>query len=265
MKSSRREALADLRAAVTLAQPQALDLALQGLSQQPELAGNQPIEPGFIEQFLLPAGEILSRPAVPWSYLQGLQQDRLAGIRAAAAAAACLRWLAGDEQALPLLERAVADRRPEVAQAVVKAARQSAAQSPSRLAALGQRWLAPAASAPQRAAAYRLLAGLAETQAQELLGLAAAAPAAADESENAALAELLTALGQAGHGEAVLDLLEGWAAAGHQDSWLICRTLAAGWAARYTARALAVLDTLEAHGQHNRRINRTRQALAAGE
>jgi hypothetical protein len=261
VKSTWRTALADLRAAAVLAHPQALDLALEGVRRQPELAGNQPLDPGQIEQLLLPVGEILGRPAVPWAYLQQVQRDRLAGLRAAASVAAFQRWLAGADQAVPMLEQAVADRRPEVLEAVILSARQAARQAPARLLALAVRWTTSGAPAAPRAAAYRLLAPLARLQPEDILPLAAAAPMAETEKENAALAELLVALGQAGCGEALLELLQSWSLQGRQTSWVICRALSSSWAAQHPARALEILDVLEHRGEHSRQISRTRQAL----
>lgn len=261
MTSRQREVLADLRAAVNLAHPQALELALDAVRRQPLISGNQPLDQGAIQRWLLPIGEILSRSAVPWSVLERLQRDPLAGMRAIAAVAALQRWLEAEQRALPLLDQAAADRRPEPSQALLLAARPAVREFPRRLFILAERWLRPESPASKRSAAYQLLSLLAETSGDQPLALVDSAPLPASAGEYAALANLLIAVGQSGAGQSVLDRLSDWAQADHHDSWLYCRVLSADWALGYRSQAEHILDTLERFGHQGRQITRTRQAL----
>ena len=58
-KNETRQLLRDLRAAVMLGQPEAVDMALDGLLAFPGVAANDRMDEGFIEQVILPVGEVL--------------------------------------------------------------------------------------------------------------------------------------------------------------------------------------------------------------
>lgn len=117
-KEDLRELLTDLRAAARLGNPESLGIALAGLLDWPEVAGNPDMEPAFVAQALAPLGATLAVPGVPTSLLLGMAQDSQAAFRALAAIPLCGRALAGEAAARPVLDTLANDARPEVRQAI---------------------------------------------------------------------------------------------------------------------------------------------------
>ena len=69
-KADTRQLLRDLRAAVMLGQPAAVDEALDGLLAFPGVAGNDRLDEAFIEKVILPVGEVLRK--LPSNHLRPL-------------------------------------------------------------------------------------------------------------------------------------------------------------------------------------------------
>ncbi len=123
-----RELLVDVRAAARLGDAESIGIALAGLLDWPEVAGNPDMEPAFVSQVLAPVGAALAAPGVPTNLLLGMAQDSQAAFRALAAAALCSRALAGDTPACRTLNDLANDHRPEVRQAIAIALRPQRAE-----------------------------------------------------------------------------------------------------------------------------------------
>ncbi|MBN1665846.1 MAG: hypothetical protein JW862_02115, partial [Anaerolineales bacterium] len=85
IKSQIRQLLRDIKAAALLGQPEAIDVALDGLLTFPGVAANATLEPAFILKVLLPVGNELS--ILPAGLLEMLQDHPLVTGRAIAASA----------------------------------------------------------------------------------------------------------------------------------------------------------------------------------
>jgi hypothetical protein len=269
MKAAGREFLRDLKAAAALGTPEALDLALLGLRNLPEVRGNQALDSGSIEKLLLPAGEMLGEQRVPYAYLEELSHDHLAAIRALPAAAFVLRTCRGSVEGDEVLIRLAADARPEVRRVLALASRECAAEGQTRPLTLASSWLTEpvdpkkaAAHARRQATALEMLVNFTRIAPQAVLAAARGQKQNPDPDVRAALAGLLVAAGQSGQTIDVLDLLEMWAADAEPNEWVICRVLSAHWAANTSGRAAAILDALEASLGLTSSITNARRALA---
>lgn len=270
MKAAQREFLADLRAAAVLARPEAVDAALQGLRRLPDVAGNQPLPARLVDQVLLPAGEILGRADLPVDSLAVLARDPLAAVRALAGAAMLPRRLNGDNAVEGTLQNLAGERREDVRRALAGAGVVYARAFSDQLQSLAQSWLLAAArpqTSPEtrdrlQSTALRLLCPLADSRAPALLEIIRSLPAGLAPEANAALADLLAALAEAGSSADVLNLLESWASISPPNAWLIGRVLAGGWALDNRARAEAILARLESRTGPTRYISNARRALS---
>jgi hypothetical protein len=264
LKSSYRAVLADLRAASALAQPEAIDLALEGVRRLPEISGNQSFNQSLIDQLLLPAGVLLIPPRVPLTYLEKLSQDQLAAIRCLAAAALVPLALLDNQEAANLLESCARDRRPEVRLTVERAMVRKADGAPFQLLALARRWLVAGQQQgvpSMQVTALRALLPLAPSFSAALLEICAEVHACPDEGVKGALVELLVALGNVREAENVLALLQTWAQEPQPNDWVICRTLGAAWAREHPVRAEKILQELYLRTGPTRNINHVRQAF----
>jgi hypothetical protein len=270
VKAVQRETLADLRAATILAQPAALDSALNRMRRLPEISSNRYLEPGFVGQFLLPTGEILSSPRISLSYLEKLSQDSLAGLRCVAGAALIFQYTRQPITVPQPLIRLISDPRREVRQTLVLAVFKDAGTAPDRIESLGRSLLSQLDSLPQnetaRARMYStillLLASLAESHPAWLLNLAEETHTSTDPEIRAALVELLDSLGNAGRVQEVLGLLVVWAKMNEPNDWVICRSLTSAWAAQFSDESTQILDQLEKRIGLTSSITNARRALA---
>jgi len=60
MKAEIKQILRDLRAAVSLGRLEAIDIAMNSLLDLPGVASNDQMNEGFIEQVIIPVGELLA-------------------------------------------------------------------------------------------------------------------------------------------------------------------------------------------------------------
>lgn len=269
MKAVRREFLLDLRAAIALGTPEAMDMALLTLRAMPEVRGNHVLEDSVIDQLLLPAGELLGDRRVPFAYLEGLSRDSRAAIRALAAGALVQCVCREETQADIALFYLAADTRPEVRQVMALAGRKCAALSQMQPLALAQSWLRgpgvpnqpPGQAARRRVTALNILEEYIGTGSQSILSSVEGLQHDSDPDVRAALASLLSAAGKTGWATDVMTLLEAWAGESQPDAWVICRVLSARWAANMPERGLSVLKNLEAKSGATGTITKTRQAL----
>ena len=89
------EFLADLKAAVRLGHPQAVQIALANLRALPQIASNEQISASQITQLIRPAGNILVR--LPSGQLLPLLEDPLAALRAVGAVAVAHQFFKGQD------------------------------------------------------------------------------------------------------------------------------------------------------------------------
>lgn len=127
-----RELLADVKAAARLGQPEGIGVALAGLLEWPEVAGNPDMEAAFVQRALALLGAALDQPGVPTSLLVGMGRDSQAAFRAIAAAALCGRALTGEALARRALDELALDPRPEIRQAIALALRPRRAEPPAQ-------------------------------------------------------------------------------------------------------------------------------------
>lgn len=260
MKKDRRELLADVRAAMRTGSIESVHMALDRLRRMPEISGNHPLDAVVLEKTLLPVGEILSSPGIPLSALHDLTTDRLAALRAVAAAACALRYLHGEDSARQDLETLCDDRRPEVGR-IVRAVlvKYSFAHSP-RLLTLAQDWLLGGST--RRALALDSLSPLANLHTSLLFDMADACRQDIHPEVRRALAGLLNSLAYAGQAGQVLARFDRWMQETPPPEWVICRSLSASWAAVHFEHAQAILSTLEVRYGTTRQITNARRALA---
>jgi hypothetical protein len=115
--------------------------------------------------------------------------------------------------------------------------------------------------ARQTALALGLLVPLAGLERKRLISHSSVIPGNLHPSINAKLVAVLVALADAGAVNDVFEQLQKRLASPIAESWVICRTLSAGWAAEHRERAEALLDLLEQKTGDRREINRVRQSL----
>ncbi len=264
MKASlRRQWMQALRSAAALGRPDGLALAVEALLEDRDVAANRPLPPGRVEKDLVPAGEILARPAVPASFLQELARQPYAAFRALAVAAWALRYLQGREEARPPLEALARDERDEVRHALLAVFRKHGDRAPQRVTALVDAWLRPRAgvSPRQQAVALGLLPLVAQWEGVE---------AALDRLEKARLPSHPTVEHAWDQALAGLGLLDGPAVLHRFGRWLLthprrgprmARALARPWAARHPQPTLDLLEAMYHRWGRRRWITQALQAL----
>ncbi len=251
--------LMDLRAAVRLGHPAALDTALETIARHPEIADNRTLSARWYGDFLRSAGRILADSRLPAARLRLLEAASPAGLRALGGAALALRYLNGNAAPRDVLP-AAKDSRPDVRRLLGRILAEEGTASPERLLALGRAWLG-GASPRLRHTALLALRGAVPTRGEAVFSLLKDLPPALDAESGEALSALLTALAQNGYPDAVLDFVERRALAEPPDLWLAGRVLSGKWTAAHAARLTALLDALQARHGESRHISNARRAL----
>jgi hypothetical protein len=151
----------DIKAAARIGHAESLWVALDGLFDLPEVAGNPPMQLAFIRQAILPIGTTLASPRISAPMLQPLARHDHAAIRALAAVAYASRYFS-DEQASPeQLAVYGRDPRKDVRLALVLALSQAGKGNPDKFAGLIHDWI-EGDSPRLQAVALQLLPSLAE-------------------------------------------------------------------------------------------------------
>ena len=255
----RDELVTDLKAAVQLGAAEALDLALDALGEWGNFVSNARLSEEDVLKLLVPLGEVLAEPSVPYPYLQMLATHRLVGARALAAVAWGVRYLRAQPVDRQMLAQLGADRRAEVRVALRAVLRRHGKANPQRLAALLETWLNCHTSPRLQILAVESLSALPPDMG---LRLAVRCRDVEHEKVQAALGKTLRKFAAAREGKAVLTLLEAWAQTDPLPSKVITTALRGGWAMKTDRqRALAILDLLEQHGGSSRALRRARQGL----
>ncbi len=243
MKTIVRELLRDLKAAATLGKPEAVDIALDGLLALPGVASNNRLPEGFLEQVVLPVGNMLA--SLPPRYLRPLATHSLVAGRAIGAVVFAHHFVKGEETGPNDLLPFAQDPRPEVRLALGRSLLELGEAHPDRLLPLAESWLRD--PRPRlRSTALVFLPALSGVPDAPLV--AWLQPLGEDESPEVRreLAEALKRLATQGWAEPVLGLLSAWAAATPPKAWLVCRTLSGSWAADHPARVDGILRVVYA-------------------
>ena len=242
MKAKIRELLRDIKAAALFGQPEAIELALNGLRSIPAVAANNRMSGSLIEQVVLPAGQSLSR--LESKHLRPLLDDPLAPIRAVGAVGLAHRFLLGKNATRKNLRRPGSDSRPDVRAVLGRSLSEAWEVSPERLLRLGTVWLAQP-SPRLRHSALIFIPALAPAYGQRIVDLLKPLSSDNDRDVRAALVDALKSLAGAGLAESVLGLLAVWATESRPNSWVVCRTLSGSWAASHPSEAESILQTLQ--------------------
>jgi len=240
--------LIDVKAAARIGHAESLWVALDGLFDLPEVAGNPPMQPAFIRGVLLPIGEVLASPRVTAAMLWPLAKHDHAAIRAIAAVANAHRYFSEEQSEVNGLVMLGRDPRKDVRQALAFALSQAGKAHPGRFEDLIKRWIEDDSPRLQ-ATALQLLPSLAEINPNAGLQLLSNFQTSSDPQIRTALVECLVELAQGELAEEVLALLKGWASESGINLWVIGKTLSRSWTASHAESSLEILTQLaEIHG-----------------
>lgn len=241
-KTTIREILNDIKAAVRLGQPEAIQIALEGVFTIPQVAANDQANAALLAQFILPAGEILAR--LPATQLRPLLEHPTAALRAISASALARRYLLGKDVNPQVLRAPAGDVRPDVRTALGATLREAGEAAPEYLLPLMDHWL-KAKSPRMRETALDFIPALAARHADEVIDHLHPLNAEDDRAVRAALVNTLQALAEGGIAQAILELLTRWSAASHPNVWVITRSLSHAWAADYPQGVASILRALQ--------------------
>jgi hypothetical protein len=259
MKNDTRQLLRDLKTAAILGDPEAVDLALNGLLAFPGVAANDWLDDGLIEKTILPVGRALT--PLKTSLLRPLLSHGLTAGRAIGAVALADHYITGKQATAKDLYKPAIDPRLEVRKALGRELRVIGYQDLGKLLALGTSWLTNASPKP-RYTALIFTPALAASHAEQLLSLLAPLGHDADWDVRAVLVDTLNSLGQAGLGESIMELLYNWASETNPNSWVISRVLSASWSASYPVQIRAVLGELSLKSGTESQVKSAVEALS---
>ncbi len=259
MKNDPRQLLRDLKTATLLGNPEAVDIALNGLLAFPGVAANDRMNDGFIEKTILPVGQALT--PLKTSHLRPLLDHELAAGRAVGAVALAYQFIVGKDATSKDLRKPANDPREDVRISLGRALFAVGHKNSGKLYDLGTPWLMNAAPKP-RYTALIFIPALAESHGKRVVGLLGPLGADPDREVRSALVDALGALARAGLAESVLGLLALWAAESHPNSWVISRGLSASWVVDYPAQAESILREISSNRGTSSQVNSAIEALA---
>jgi HEAT repeat protein len=260
MRSEIRELEADFKAAARIGLFDSLQVALDGLRELPEVAGNASLSDSFLDQVIQPLGEALIHPRLAGSLLLRLLDDPLAAVRAVAAVALASRYCFYEDVTNADLRPIGLDRRSDVRLALAKGLAAGGARCTQLLLDLSASWLIDP-SPRLRETALFALAGLPAEYGEMALGQIRKLGKVDDTGVRAALVECLNALAHKTLDSPILDLLFTWAEEQDPDVWVIAKTLSASWARNSPQEANVLLDKLEEKTGPSRLIKQARETL----
>jgi hypothetical protein len=258
MKTEAKQLLRDLRAAVKLGKPEAVDIALDGLLRLPGVSSNDRMSDGYIEQIILPVGETLAR--LRSSQLRPMLTHPLAVGRAVGAVALAFRFVNENDTTPKDLRNPGRDSRQDVRLALGKALIKVSMADPEKTFYLGKTWIT--APVPRlRATALIFIPSLNPKHKTEITGLLNALGTDENLEVRAALVDALLTLTRNGYTEQVLGILLSWASDPHPNSWVICRTLSSSWAADHPREVESILRVIQSKKTDTGHINSALKAL----
>ena len=258
MKTDLKQLMRDLRAAVMLKRPEAVDVALNHLLGLPGVASNEQMTGSSIDHVVLPVGETLAALNSP--LLRPLLTHPLAVGRAVGGVALAHRFVKQSDTTPKDLQRPANDPRQDVRQALGKALLAVGPIHTPKTFDLAKSWIEQPGSR-LRYTALIFLPGLVPALGPQLLELVSSLDEDQDRDVRAALAEALTALARSGLAGPVLDLLALWASKPHPNSWVICRILSASWACEHPGEVKSILRAIQPKTGESSEINNALKAL----
>jgi hypothetical protein len=259
MKNDTRQLLRDLKTAAILGDPEAVNLALNGLLAFPGVAANDRMDDGFIEKTILPVGRALT--PLKTSFLRPLISHRLVAGRAIGAVALADQYIAGKQATAKDLQKPATDPRVEVRNALGRELLVNGNKDSGKLMALGMSWL-PNTAPKLRYTALIFTPALAASHGEQLIDLLSPLGHDSDWDVRAVLVDALNSLGQAGLGESVMELLHNWASDPNPNGWVISRVLSASWSAAYPAQTRVVLGELSLKNGTESQVKSAVEALS---
>jgi HEAT repeat protein len=242
MKTDDKQLFRDLRAAVMLGKPEAVDIALDGLLRLPGVSSNDRMSNGFIQQIILPVGEALAGLRSP--QLRPMLTHQLAVGRAVGAVALAHRYVNENDATPKDLRHPGSDTRQDVRLALGKALVEVSMADPEKTIDLGKTWITD--PAPKlRATALIFIPTLIPKHKDQIMNLLGTLGTDENPEVRAALVDALITLARNGYPEQVLGLLFSWASEHHPNSWVICRTLSASWASDHPCEVESILRTIQ--------------------
>lgn len=258
MRSELKQLYRDLNAAVMLQKPEAVDVALDNLLRLPGVSANDPMSESFINQAVLPVGEILS--GLPSPILRPLIGHPLAVGKAIGAVAFAHRFVKYDDSKLDDLRRAGSDPRADVRLCLGRSLSIVWKNKPGKVFDLGKKWISNT-SPRLRQTALIFLPSLAEVYAEELFHLFRVLEREENQAVKGALTDALIALGNQGFSQAVISLLLDWSAQPRSVDWVVCRVLAASWVVEYPTEATTILHRVYARQGESKMVVSALKAL----
>jgi len=259
MKNNTRQLLRDLKAAAILGNPEAVDIALNGLLGFPGVAANDRMDDGFIEKTISPVGRELT--PLKTSFLRPLVSHRLVAGRAIGAVALADQYIVGKQASAKDLLKPANDARVEVRNALGRELLVNGSKDSEKLMALGTSWLTNSAPKP-RYTALIFAPALAASHGEHLIGLLSPLDRESDWDVRAVLVDALNSLGQVGLGDSVMGLLHNWASDPNPNSWVISRVLSASWSAAFPAQVRVVLGELSLKNGTESQVKSAVEALS---
>jgi hypothetical protein len=258
MKADIRQILRDLRVAVTLGSLEAVDIAMDSLLDLPGVSSNDPMNEAIIEQVVIPVGGILA--GLKSSHLRPLLSHPLAVGRAAGGVALANQYVKGQNATPKDLRKSGNDPRRDVRLAFGRSLSILSEAHPEAIFKLGNAWMTQAL--PRlRYTAMLFLPPLAPRYEAEIFSLLNYPYTDPNREVRSALVATLNQLARMAYASQVLALLSGWSADPQPDSWIICRTLSASWAASHEAAVKLILQEIKSKTGESSHLSGALKAL----
>ena len=258
MKMDTRQLMRDLRTAVMLNRPDAVDIAMSGLYDIPGIVSNERMTTGMIDQVILPVGETLSDLKSP--LLRSLLDHKLAVGRAIGGVALAHRFIKKRDTTPKDLRRPGNDHRLDIRQALGKALLEIGSLDSQKTFKLANNWIKGTSPRLQTTTLF-FLPGLAPIFQAEVADLLRPLGQCQEREVRAVLVETLIAIAREGMAETVLALLSDWCEESTPNSWVICRTLSGSWAKKHPYDVKSTLQTLQMKTGETNHINKAKKAL----
>jgi hypothetical protein len=260
MRADLQTILTDIKAAARIGHAESLWVALDGLFDFPEVAGNPPMSAAFIRQAILPIGKALTHPRVTAPTLRPLVNHDHAAIRAIAAVTLANQYCSGERVGLKDLSAHGRDPRKGVRKALVFALNQAGKGNSDKLQTLIQSWIIE--DSPRlNAVALQLLPALAELDPSQTMELLGAFQPSGDPEVRTSLVDCLVELAQGELTDEVLTLLEGWATTPGNNLWVIGKTLSRSWVIPYADRGLEIITRIATQHGPEKTLLKTLKAM----